>query len=90
MPRKWTIIGRRDVPYLEAEGPALLAETDVTAIDERDVEPLVETLEEAIEMVEDWGAYASGYFQEKWDLLGDLRKLRAALKAFEDEEGSGG
>jgi hypothetical protein len=57
----------------------------VTVIDLRDVEPLVEALKEAVGMVEEWGAYASGYFQEKWDLQGNLRQLRAALKAFEEQ-----
>ncbi|HEY3492550.1 MAG TPA: hypothetical protein VGK43_06335 [Solirubrobacterales bacterium] len=62
----------------------------VAAIDSRDVQPLTEALREAIDMVHDWASYASDYFQEKHDLEGDEAKLRAALKAFEDEEGSGG
>jgi predicted nucleic acid-binding Zn-ribbon protein len=36
---------------------------------------------EATEMVEHWGGYASDYFREKWDLEGDLTKLRAAIAA---------
>jgi len=36
-------------------------------------------LEEAIESVEEWSAYASDYFKEKHDLEGDLSRLRAAL-----------
>ena len=40
---------------------------------------LVEALEEARELVESWGAYASQYFQEKHDLAGDLIRLDAAL-----------
>ena len=39
--RKWTIKGDRNKPYLEAEGPALLAGSSVTAYDARDVEPLL-------------------------------------------------
>ncbi len=57
----------------------------VTAIDLRDVEPLVEALKEAVDMVEHWSSYASVHFQEKWDLDGDLRQLRGALKAFEEQ-----
>lgn len=42
---------------------------------------LVEALKEARQMVDEWGAYASPYFQEKHNLQGDLAKLDAALKA---------
>lgn len=55
----------------------------VTVVDLRDVEPLVEALREAVDMVADWAGYASPYFQEKWDLDGDLAKLRAALQPFD-------
>ena len=36
-------------------------------------------LREARAMVEDWGGYAAGYFQEKHDLAGDLARIDAAL-----------
>ena len=35
---------------------------------------LREKLSEAAEDIADWGAYASTYFQEKWDLAGDIAK----------------
>lgn len=40
---------------------------------------LVAALEEAVYEIEDWGAYASPYFQEKHDLEGSIAKVRAAL-----------
>ena len=36
-------------------------------------------LQDAIDSVESWGAYASPYFQEKWDLAGDIKRLQAVL-----------
>lgn len=41
---------------------------------------------EAIDEIESWGAYASDYFQEKWDLAGTVERLRAALRALRDRE----
>lgn len=40
---------------------------------------LVEALKEAIEAIDEWGAYASPYFQNKYDLQSDINKARAAL-----------
>ena len=40
---------------------------------------LREALKDAIECVNDWGAYASSYFQEKHGLKGDIERLTAAL-----------
>lgn len=48
-----------------------------------------EALSEAIEMVEDWGSYASDYFQEKHDLNGDIAKLREALHSTQQQEETG-
>jgi hypothetical protein len=36
-------------------------------------------LEDAKEAVQSWGAYADTYFQEKWDLAGDIAAIDAAL-----------
>lgn len=44
---------------------------------EEEVARLRSALLEAAEDVQDWGAYASDYFQEKWDLDGDVAKYRA-------------
>lgn len=40
---------------------------------------LLAALKEARELVEDWGAYAPAYMQEKHDLHGDLSRLDAAI-----------
>jgi len=40
---------------------------------------LLAALKEARELVEDWGAYAPAYMQEKHDLEGDMNKLDAAI-----------
>ena len=45
----------------------------------------VEALEDAAEMVADWGGYASEYFQLKHDLAGDIAKLRAKADALRTE-----
>ena len=39
---------------------------------------LREGLVEAWEAAVDWGAYASEYFQEKWGLAEDIKKLEKA------------
>ena len=40
---------------------------------------LLAELKNARELVEDWGAYASNYMQEKHDLAGDIDRLDAAI-----------
>lgn len=37
-------------------------------------EEAAKLLQQASEDIEDWGSYASDYFQEKHDLLGDIKK----------------
>jgi len=51
------------------------------AMDE--IERLREKYEEAIDDIEEWGAYASEYFQEKWELKECIEQHRAALKEAE-------
>jgi arginine utilization protein RocB len=46
---------------------------------------LLEALEEAADDIESWGAYASGYFQTKHDLLGAVNKARAAIAAAKEQ-----
>jgi hypothetical protein len=36
-------------------------------------------LKEARDDIEDWGAYADAYFQEKWDLKGTIAKYDSVL-----------
>lgn len=43
-------------------------------------------LDDAIECVESWAAYADAYFQQKHDLAGDLARLRAALPSTPEQE----
>lgn len=45
----------------------------------RQRDELLAALKEARELVDDWGAYAPAYMQEKHDLQGDLDKLDAAI-----------
>jgi len=45
-----------------------------------EIERLREKYEEAIDDIEEWGAYASEYFQEKWKLKECIEQHRAALK----------
>ena len=45
----------------------------------RQRDELLAALKDARELVEDWGAYAPKYMQEKHDLQGDLDKLDAAI-----------
>jgi hypothetical protein len=43
------------------------------------VAQLEAALAEAIEDIQHWGGYAGEYFQDKWDLKGNIAKHRAAL-----------
>jgi chromosome segregation ATPase len=40
---------------------------------------LLETLKDATDAIEHWGAYSSDYFQQKWDLHSDINAARAAI-----------
>jgi hypothetical protein len=62
-------------------GAHRLADVTPAAILEliRQRDELMEALKEARELVEDWGAYAPAYMQEKHDLEGDMNKLDAAI-----------
>ncbi len=51
----------------------------------RDVAALRAALTGALELVEDWSAYAPDYFKQKWDLEGDLKRLQAAIGAARKE-----
>lgn len=59
--------------FMEAVDPAAVLEL----IRQRD--ELLAALKDARELVDDWGAYASNYMQEKRDLAGDLAKLDAVI-----------
>ena len=43
----------------------------------------IDALKEARELVQHWGEYADSYFQEKWDLAGDLEKLDKMIEELE-------
>jgi len=68
-----TIYNGLNSPYIAAANPAAVLEL----IRQRD--ELLASLKEARELVEDWGAYAPAYMQEKHDLEGDMNKLDAAI-----------
>jgi len=63
--------------YIDAANPAAMLEL----IRQRD--ELLASLKEARELVEDWGAYAPAYMQEKHDLEGDLSRLDAVISKME-------
>lgn len=44
---------------------------------------LLVALKDARELVDDWGAYASNYMQEKHDLAGDIERLDSAIAKVE-------
>ena len=58
-----------------------IAAANPTAILEliRQRDELLAALKYARELVDDWGAYATAYMQEKHDLAGDLERLDAAI-----------
>jgi len=47
---------------------------------------LRDELQSARDSIEDWGAYAMEYFQNKWNLKGDIAKADAALAATSSEK----
>lgn len=73
-------VERLRAAHIESERQ-LRAAWDRVALAETQVEQLRAALAEAREDVASWGAYASDYFQEKWDLAGDLARIDAALEA---------
>jgi hypothetical protein len=68
-----TIYNGLNSEFIAAANPAAVLEL----IRQRD--ELLASLKEARELVEDWGAYAPAYMQEKHDLEGDMNKLDAAI-----------
>lgn len=65
--------------YIAAANPAAILEL----IRQRD--ELLVALKDARELVDDWGAYATAYMQEKHDLAGDLDRLDAAISKVEEQ-----
>ena len=68
-----------DAAFIAAANPAAILEL----IRQRD--ELLVALKDARELVDDWGAYASNYMQEKHDLAGDLDRLDAAISNVEEQ-----
>ena len=68
-----------DALYIAAANPAAILEL----IRQRD--ELLVALKYARELVDDWGAYATAYMQEKHDLAGDLDRLDAAISKVEEQ-----
>ena len=46
---------------------------------------LLQALKDATDAIEHWGAYASDYFQQKWDLQSDINAARAAIARAEGQ-----
>jgi len=67
----------RNSVFIAAANPAAILEL----IQQRD--ELLAALKYARELVDDWGAYATAYMQEKHDLAGDLDRLDAAISKVE-------
>lgn len=44
----------------------------------REIEPVIAEIEETIR---EWAAYADTYFQEKWDLEGEIKNIKDRLRA---------
>jgi hypothetical protein len=74
-----TIYNGLNSPYIAASNPTAILEL----IRQRD--ELLAALKDAREMVDDWGAYATAYMQEKHDLAGDLERLDAAISKAEEQ-----
>ena len=74
-----TARSKQDVAYVAAANPSAILEL----IRQRD--ELLAALKDARELVDDWGAYASNYMQEKHDLAGDLDRLDAAISKVEKQ-----
>ena len=64
-----------------------IAAANPTAILEliRQRDELLAALKYARELVDDWGAYATAYTQEKHDLAGDRERLDAAISKVEEQ-----
>lgn len=69
----WMYVHEQTVEPLNAEIARLKAEC----------EGLRESLTNAADEVESWGAYASDYFQQKYDLAGTVLKIRQAAMSKE-------
>jgi len=46
---------------------------------------LLQALKDATDAIEHWGAYASDFFQQKWDLHNDINAARAAIAKAEGQ-----
>jgi len=60
------------------------------AIDQRNEavalnQELLQALKDATDAIEHWGAYASDFFQQKWDLHSDINAARAAIARAEGQ-----
>lgn len=70
-------ISEENARYIAAANPAVVLELI------RQRSELLAALKEARELVEDWGAYAPAYMQEKHGLEGDLSRLDAVISKME-------
>lgn len=73
---------------VEVDLQRMRADSWADTADERAIEnaELRAALIEAREDLNSWGAYASGYFQKKWDLAGDLARIDATIAKFTEAQ----
>ena len=79
-------------PQCFCDGPGMDCKADAIAAWNRrasdaEIERLRAVLVEARDDVGSWGAYASPYFQEKWDLEGNIARIDAALSPLPAKKG---
>ena len=75
-----------DEPFRRGD-PALYAEAaDRIEQHHAELAELRAALVDARDDVADWAAYASEYFQEKWNLAGDLARIDAVLSKYRQDD----
>ena len=80
------LIRLTDHERLQAEAERLQADHEASrAADKARIAELELLLSDAAQEIEDWGAYAPEYFQEKHDLAGVVARFRAALSQPKEE-----
>lgn len=83
-------LARLDADRVAERLVALAADNRVLRSDlaaaEAEVERLRAALIEAAENLATWGAYADEYFQEKWNLEGDIARVYAAAALVPETE----
>lgn len=56
---------------------------DIIKAQEKEIKNLLSWLKIAASRIEEWGAYANDYYQEKWNLKGDIKQIVDVVRAYE-------